>query len=320
MPRLDFSPVGQAGILTMVHPSGLNCVPSDNKPAGSIMVDISKDGGITWNAAPSLGPMGNFSTNWAKTCGGLIYNPPGNTIPDSAYISYVGFGGNSTPWNLNHTGAARVYNPNVYKQTVSVFGTNLNFIGYYPEAFVEDGLGNHYYVCKALGTINGNYNDTIIVRKGVWNVSQRKHVYSTGKIAFPVFNDTLWFGKMISHLNVAANGQTVYVSAIACADLLFSPDTLNYLTVWKSIDGGVSWSAPYKISVDLNAQLATVGEKYTCGNTNDGYDGAVDSLGNYHMILPISAYPSWISYAFSIKTNGSSKGLMFEGGRVTFNG
>lgn len=285
-PVLDYAKVGANGVITVIHRSGPGCTPSDGTAgSGYLMIDVSKDGGTTFNPAPSLGPVGDFGANAARYPMAVVYNPSGNTVADSAFCSYLapGLTGAAAPWRAHHTGAAPVGDPTNFRQTTDLFDSTVTWTGLLPDAMDMDGSGTTWAI--DLGQAQGfseDFDDTIIVRKGTWSTSARQHVYTTSLIPFPVIVDTAQVGHYAVSSNIAANGNTVYFSVLGCADLAHAPDTSFYITVWKSTNGGSSWSAPLKISRDVNTQMGTTGVKYS---TAFQIDGAVDSQGKYHMIV-----------------------------------
>lgn len=338
-PILDYALVGTTGVLTMIHRSGPACTPSDGTPSsGYFTMDYSKDGGATWNPPPSLGPIMDGGANPGRYPSGIIYNPTGNTNPDSAFISFFGpglSGGGAVPWIAHHTGAAPLGDPTNTRETVDLFDSTVAFHGLIPDAFYKDGTGNTWSIDmgqsgkKSATPYDGDYNDTLIVRKGVWSAANRQHVYTTTLIPFPVTSSAA-FGSFaaMSGIAASANGQTVYAALAAhcVADLSQVPDTSYYLNIFKSVNGGTTWTGPSKIFMNcVNAQMGTTGVSYS---TAFQIDAGVDNAGKLHLILGIApkAGTGSITTAagshgmFSVITDGNTHSIQLLAKPMTFRG
>ena len=107
--------------LTLIHRSCPACGdPTAN--TGHYMFDFSKDGGMTWvgQQGPAYSPgtyVGRYPT------GGIIHNPTGNLIPDSAYISWSGVGLNGTAWDSYPHGSTQLGMPAITMQAIDTFNT-----------------------------------------------------------------------------------------------------------------------------------------------------------------------------------------------------
>src|ERR1039458_1701448 len=141
---LDYCPA--INTLTMIHRSGGNVAPCSDgtTSSGSYMFDFSTNGGTTWNTGNSKGPICNSTTYPGRYPGGAIYNPTGNTNPDSAFIAYHGAmlsSATGTQWFGYHTGAAVIGKPAAYKERIDLFHSNVNFYGLIPDCFSIDNNG-----------------------------------------------------------------------------------------------------------------------------------------------------------------------------------
>jgi hypothetical protein len=140
------------------------------------------------------------------------------------------------------------------------------------------------------------------VRKGVFNPTLKRHVYTETFIPFPVIrhNGIPIFSNLGLNIAFSGDGLTGYIVASACADLSFSPDSSTYWTVWKTSDGGNTWSTnPFKISADINQFLGSTGDKFRETAFLSGSDAVVDANNKLHFISssclsvpgdPLSAY------------------------------
>ncbi|HEY4798312.1 MAG TPA: T9SS type A sorting domain-containing protein [Bacteroidia bacterium] len=330
-PILDYAPVGTSGgLLTFIHRSGPACTPSDGTAgSGYYTFDVSKDGGTTWNPAPSLGPIIDGGAWAGRYPMGGIYNPAGNTVPDSAFLTYFGVGltGAAAPWRVHHTGAVKVGDPTVFSEQIDIFDSTVNFTGLIPDDLYIDGTGNTWAVDLGQSrAFSQDYDDTIVVRKGVWSNSLRRHVYTTTLMPFPVTKDAAGAHFAAEGAMAAsANGQTVYLAVIANADIVTYTDTAYYVTIWKSTNGGTTWGSPSKVSMDVNTQMGTTGKKYSSAFQ---IDGTVDANGKLHLICGINVSGGSGSVAtapgtfgeFSIISDGTTHTVTLLAKPLTFSG
>ncbi len=272
--------------LTMFHRSCPAC-GDPTFSTGHFMFDYSKDGGTTWigQQGPVYTPGTGTDINTGRYPAGVIFNPAGNTVPDSAYVSFHGAGHTGGVWSIHPNGATQLGNTAITTQRVDSFGTvSYPFNGLIQDAMMIDGVGNTWV--SDMGFDGSDYNDMIIVRKGVWNAATKMHDYTTTAVNFPASVDAAG-GKMFVTTNVAASadGQTVYLSALAHDDFVFAPDSVNYLIIWKSTDAGATWVGPTRFGVgDCAAvQLGGTGSFTTAFQL----DGAVDNTGDLHLIFGI---------------------------------
>lgn len=316
-PIIDYHPT--LNLLTIVHRSNPSADGTAN--TGHYTIDISKDGGTTWSV--NQGPIYSPGAELGRYPKGVIYNPSGNTNPDNAYLVYDGPCTNGSAWVAYANGAAQIGNPGSASQNVDIFNSTVNFRGLIPDAMV---IANGTAWVSDWTFDGTDYTDTILIRKGTWNPSTNRMDFTTTKVPFPVTTDAAG-GKLFTTTNIAfsANGQTGYLSAIANGDITFDPDSSSYITVWKTTDGGNTWSAPYKISVDVNSQMGTSGVNYSCSFQ---LDGAVDNTGKLHLITGIHPYAGGGSVTtapgtwgeFSIITDGSTSTLSLLDKPQTFRG
>lgn len=276
----------------VTHRSAPNCTPSDGTAtSGSYMFDYSKNGGTSFNAAPSLGPVFDAGAELGRYPNGLIYNPAGNVTADNAYIAVYGpCTGPNMPggslWIANANGAAQLGNPSTTaNQNTDWYDSTVNYTGIIPDCMVITQQGNTWVIDGDFdGTANYNYIDTLVVRKGTWNTTNHIFDYATTLIPFPVIAQSIT-GEAIAF---APDGKTGYIVVSGNNDLSVNTDTSNYLSVLKTTDGGATWSAPTKVfcSAPAAAALGGTGIFTTVWNP----DASVDANGNLY--INISIFPS----------------------------
>jgi len=302
----------------VTHRSAPNCNPSDGTAtSGSYMFDYSKDGGKTWNPAPSFGPVFDAGTELARYPNGLIYNPAGNADPDKAYIACYGPCTGPTMaavglWIAHANGAATLGNPaTTANQATYWYDSTVNYIGLIPDVMVITQTGNTWVVDEtADGSANYTYQDTLIVQKGTWNSTTKIFDYATTLLPFPVIKGAI-NGTSIAF---APNGLTGYIVATGNDDLTISSDTSNYLMVQKTTDGGATWGPRTAIPVSAAAGLA-LGDTGIY-NALWAPDASVDKNGNLYIAISmfqsagtqgINIAPgSWGQFAVYTKDGGAT--------------
>ena len=276
-------------LLTMTHRSCPTC-PDVSATVGSYVFDYSKDGGLTWTATQTTGelysPAGIIHAG--RFPAGVIIPHPTETSADSAFICVHGSAHTDGVWDAYPTGAATVGNVLSAVQRIDTFNTSSFPVagGYAPFSMQND---NGTIWISDVGLIgNIDYNDTIVIRKGTFNATTRIVDYTTTEVAFPVSVSDVG-NKMLSAINIAGRGNTVYISALAHADLGFKPDSTYYLNIWKSTDAGATWTGPaqFDFSACADAQLGGGGISYTPAFQ---IDGSVDMNNELHLIFGIAPY------------------------------
>lgn len=271
--------------------------------SGDFRFDYSNDGGTTWtidngrcytssgsNADPSIA----FSI--ARYPQGGISNPTGNTIADSAFMSWYGPSrdgsnpdANGGDWGGHVYGSYNLAGIDTGRQE-EVHSDPLN--GYFnliPRGYCITKAGTCFNLDYSVDFTNtGDYTDNLILTKGVWNNTKRDYDYTKSLVYVPVELDNNG-GKLFTDykLSMADNGMDGYISVIGHDSWAFSQDSVNYLTVYKTTDGGTTWNGPYDVllhNVDPLLLNAGAGTTYTTGFE---HDAVVDVNGNLHMVVAV---------------------------------
>ena len=274
----------ETNALTLIHRSN---PASDGTPnSGYFMVDISKDGGTTWTS--QQGPIFIAGTQQARYPNGLIFSPSGNIIPDSSYISYHGPVLTGTDYKGYGSGDNKIGNLGQKCQAIELFNTTLNYTGTIPDAGVITSQGTVWLSDKTYSfpIASGDYTDTLLLRKGKWNSSLKCHTWTTTKIPFTATTTSAGVKNFYTtNIAFSKDGKIGYFSALAHNSFIIAPDSSAYLTVWKSIDSGITWSNGIAVPFDcVNSLLGTTAQTYFAGPQ---LDGTVDMNGNLHLILAI---------------------------------
>jgi hypothetical protein len=280
---------------------------------GYLAYDISKDNGATWPASnlnmgpvysPDGDPLGaNYSV--ARYPQGVIYNPVGNTIADSAFqVYFAATRDNSNPnaassgdWGGYGFGSCKLGGlPAPTSHQVHSAGALYHYI---PTDMTITKQGVVWVLdANRVGTNGYDMNDSLIVTKGVWNASKRDFDFISKNVYTPVSitgSATPTHPIASSRISFADDGMTGYISTIQYLDPSQFPmynthniDSAYGIVVHKTTDGGNTWGpATYVDVTDVDTFLLHGHYRYTAGFD---HDAVVDGAGNLHMTLAIGHF------------------------------
>jgi type IX secretion system substrate protein len=282
--------------------------------SGYFWYDLSTDGGMTFsiNNGPIYNPEDTVPVIFAngRYPQGVVYNPPANTDPNNAYLSWHAptlTGGNGGSWGSYAFGSAKLDGSSMTQSQE----TNLAVGGQFYQVPDDMAQGIPGEVWTIEGSIDLNnamdYVDTVMVRRGLWNGSPiNDYAYTDIPLAMPLSVDGAG-GKQFANSSIAfgANGMTGYVSVIGHMDYTFEPDSVLYLITRKTTDGGQSWSAPIQIEV------SSIADPLLASDPNGSYTvafelkTAVDINGDLHIVCAIGPDAD----GFSITTTPGTWGI-----------
>ena len=223
--------------------------------SGDLGYDISFDGGETWTnqieVYEAIDPVGDgtYYDN-ARYPNFGIYNPTGD-VEDA----YIGFfcpsldGSNADTdygWGGYARGTVKISDPTV--TTREVISSNDEYFNYIPEAFdiTSQGLS----ICLDKNSDNtagfpGEWQGNIIVNSGPFNDETGAFDYSRSLLDF---EESPWF----LGVAFAPDGMTGYIAALGNDGTTWSVEGSPsiYPIIFKTTDGGESWSDPYPIQID----------------------------------------------------------------------
>ncbi|HNQ12206.1 MAG TPA: T9SS type A sorting domain-containing protein [Bacteroidia bacterium] len=264
--------------VTFVHRSNPGVDGSSN--SGNFFYDYSTDGGVTWTN--QNGPLYLPSPNAGRYPQATIYNPPGNTNPANAYISFFGPALGAT-WECHVHGSAAIGTGSGYQQ-IDSFAV-LGYDALIPNTMYQTQGGTAWVIDWSY---NGtDYTDTLWLFKGTWNTTNNAYDYTRTGLYFPASLDA-GGAKNFAYPTIAfdATGMIGYIFSIAHDDYALNPNDAFYPIIHKTTDGGATWSAPIRVdlsNMDSYFQVGA-GTSYTLGFQADI---AVDANGNLHAVVPV---------------------------------
>jgi hypothetical protein len=297
--------------------------------SGILQADLSKDGGVTWtkNGGPLYSPGTGKGAN-IRYPQGLIYNPPGNTVADNAFVTYCGATLNNTNtlgWGGNALGAWQIngLSPAVQQED----STNVLQKLFIPRGMTITPQGALFILDAAYRKLESgtdSFTDTLIITKGTFNSTKKGFDYQRKFLQIPTsIDNTIPVGYADWRIAFAPDGLTGYIAVLTHNSFTFQPDKLYYPVIYKTIDGGTSWAGPINIDLKplVNSVLKDPAGKYT---TAFELDVTVDASGNPHLVTsvhPATATPwtvgtlpgSWGIFDIYSEDGGSSwKSFLLE--------
>lgn len=216
--------------------------------SGFIGYDVSKDGGNTWSVNNQVFDPTAGGTANARYPQGVIYNPEGNTIPDSAWFhAFFPTLDNSNPSPPTGTwggyGAA----------TVQLDGTDISQDGWptdppirqnVPDAMTINPVTGEVWVVEPayIGGIATNYTDSLVISRGVFNEATNQYDYEQSLFYAPTIHGESIAGIADTRIAFAPDGQTGYIMLLADNEEdIFATGLAYYPVLFKTTDGGNTW-------------------------------------------------------------------------------
>lgn len=264
--------------------------------SGYITIDVSTDGGATFtvNKTVYTPDVDDFAARYPQ---GAIYNPSGNTVAANAFATY--FAPTLDGSNANWGGLAH----GVQKLDLTTAATQASFTSdnvyksIIPEAFHMTQTGVAWSVAPNEffdGTLS-YYKDTLIIYKGVFNTTTNDFDYTRQFLQVPVTTSDKMADNKIAF---APDGQTGYISIIGHDSFTFMPDSVYYPILYKTINGGATWTGPIRVDISsiagIKAMWPDSAYLYTTGFE---HDLAVDANGNPVLTFDVSVAPGGWSIA-----------------------
>ena len=235
-----------------------------------------------------------------------IFNPAGNTDPSNAYATFYAPVLDETNENwggiLRGSVAFGTADTDINTQQDSSDATNHFLI---TESFNIFGNSTFGLIFNTDDTV---YLDTLIIARGDWNATNSNFDYSYQYLNLPMVKDVDSSGTALSAtLEFGVTGANGFLAAIGGAP---SPvyGTFNP-TVFKTADGGSSWSAPQVIYIDSlvvidsNKTLLQITQDWL--NPAGWTINAMTALSEMDMTVDINGNPHILMNVFPGSTSSS---------------
>jgi hypothetical protein len=247
---------------------------------------ISSDAGLTWGQG--LGILNPTSNPLARYPQVAIYNPPGNTLPNNAYLSYMAatIDAGGAGWVGNVEGVRQLYGAGNTENYNQPSGTQTLI----PGSMVKGAPGVFWSIDAVFDGTNIN---GLQVYRGVWNNSINDVQWGTNTVITPSFNTSYDGTAKIGDYHIAfdPSGQKGWISILT--HLNGGPANYAYYPVFYStVDGGISWNGPFTADISNASQFPCIaGNLYAGGGTVASTafesDLTVDANGYPHLLTTI---------------------------------
>lgn len=251
--------------------------------SGQLRFDISTNGGTNWTT--NLGVITPVNTRLSRYPNVAIYNPAANTNTTNAYISYMAptIDASTSAWNGVGTGVSK------FNVTGTTETYNQNGIGtvWQPSSLTTGSVGV-FWAIDILSTSNG-FN----IYKGVWNSSSNDVVWNLNTSLSPTYNYLPSFIDMDFNISFDPTGTIGYVCF--AGHLTSGPtDQTLYPILYKTTDGGSTWTGPTAVDVTKFSCITTHTSSGYFPSMSPGSDLIVDANGNPHIITALGNSASYV--------------------------
>ncbi len=227
------------------------------------------------------------NTNAARYPQCVIYNPPLNIVPDSAFIAYYAPCANPTQWNSQIYGRAQLGGTMSCVQRVDSF--NAGFMAWVPEELSLTQQGNSWISDMSADSNSGYFRDTIYLSKGTWNTVTKDFDYTRNRMYLPlnplpasIFTNRAYADHRLAF---APNGTTGYIAVLGHNTSYSSVDSSFYPILYKTTNGGITWSGATNVSLAAVGML--LGISAPTFTTGTELDMVVDVNGNPHIVTTV---------------------------------
>ncbi len=286
--------------------------------SGVLAFDFSTDGGSTWNIDYHLTPkIINGTTpvgNYARYPNISFYNPAGNTDANSAYAVAAGpalgtFAATGYGWGMIYTASMKLDSTNTDDQ---YFATTTDTNDFHPYALCQAG-DNMWFLSTYYDNTSSISPDTLTygsfnLFKGVFNSTNNNFDWTLTETFVPNFYVDATNGNFASSWNLAfsPDGQIGYAVIIG-AEANGTLDTVPRPIVWKTSDGGTTWTKLPEFDFSQDTTIANkLFDPHSSTNKRPYFsdnDIVVDENGALHLFTKIvsgySGNPDSLFYTYS---------------------
>lgn len=242
--------------VTNFHRMGGDLDPSGF--SGDMGYDISTDGGSTFTnmvecyLAPEPGP-GQWYLLGGRYPNHGIYNPPGNTDPNSAYLAFIAavLDGSNEPdgWGGYAYGIHHIGSPSLVDTTMHLISSNNGIYLNIPDGFAMVNANAEYWVTDFNLDMSGGslvYLNEMIISRGVWDEMEEDFHLETFLMDCET---TEACGRpVMSKVEFSPDGQYGYIVVLADnGEVPISENRSYYPILWRTDDGGVNWEGPIEV-------------------------------------------------------------------------
>lgn len=276
---------------------------------GYLAYDLSTNGGLDWITNIQVYDPTDGGAN-ARYPQGVIYNPTDNTDPNNAFLSYFaatldGSNTGGASWGGYAGGTHKL--DQTTNPTQHDWSSDGDFRQNVPSAMHINPVSGDIWVFEAslIDGLGNQYTDTLIITKGVFNEAISDYEYSQSLMYAPTYTP----GRAPANEKIAfaADGMIGWKSLLwDNGGDLFAAGFAYYPVLYKTTDGGDTWSDPIAVVMSGPDGLPEIKYYLTDEQWNElwvnpelvhrdsviyttafDHDLAVDMYGNPHICVTI---------------------------------
>nr|NQU92092.1 T9SS type A sorting domain-containing protein [Bacteroidota bacterium] len=226
--------------------------------SGDLGYDVSVDGGVTWTNMVELyvcteNAGGTYYTDAARYPNHGVFNPIGNTDPNEAYVQFwapnLDGSNGAGSWGGYSYGRAKIGDIN--DTTKNLKSTHGEFYQYIPDGYTLTNLGDVWCADLNQDWTSGAmvFMESMIMNHGVWDDAEKRFTYEEFLIDCNPLGGSA-DRPALQKIEFAPDGITGYVAVLSdFGDFPIVSGFSYYPILWKTEDGGESWSDPIPVAL-----------------------------------------------------------------------
>jgi len=241
--------------ITNVHRMGGALDP--NGYSGDLGYDISTDAGLSWSNMNEIylaleNSGGQWFADAARYPNHAIYNPPGNTDPNNAYMTFfvpTTRETNGTTWGGYAYGRARIGDNTDTTRHIEDSRPADDVMLYIPDGFTITRLGDAWVtdINQDWSTGTVVYLGQVYVRHGIWDEVEEDYFYDELFFDLSTIDDSRPTNTKVAF---APDGMTGWICALADnGEVSISQNRSYFPILWKTDDAGETWSDPISVAL-----------------------------------------------------------------------
>jgi hypothetical protein len=252
-------------INTIVHIHRMGGALDPGGSSGDLGYDISTDGGATWSTMTEIYTMRyypDYTSDPIRYPQGGICNPVGNVDPSEAFITFfapVLGESNGYFWGGYAWGRSKIGDPDDTTRHTNASDPNAGRFQYNPDGFTVTDMGDFWAVDLNQDWTSGEpvWLDEMIISHGIWDNDTKTYMLEQNIMACQT-SDSAGIPPMLK-VEFAPDGQVGYIVALAeNGSVAISANQSYYPILWRTEDGGLTWSDPIPVAIAGEAGIAEV--------------------------------------------------------------
>lgn len=222
--------------------------------SGDMAYDVSMDGGQTWTTQVEFWEAvdddgGDYFLDAGRYPNAGIATPEGGS---GAYLNYFFpiMPATNSAWGGYGMGVANFGDPSLNTRNIIYYDEDTDLMISIPGGYTLSSQGIAFAIDEDYDVDGTIYNGAITVTTGIWDDALQDYVYTLEAFDLDIYESD---GSADQKVAFSPNGEIGYISILGNgADMATQQDGLSnyYPVLFKTTDGGESWSEPTFIQLD----------------------------------------------------------------------